>query len=89
MIAERMNAALNAHDIDAFVALFAPDSDSVQPAHPRPRLRRRRAGAHELGPRCSPACRDFRAELIRATTDGDTDVERVALVGNRASRWPA
>ena len=34
MIAERLNAAMNAHDLDAMVALFAPDYDSRQPAHP-------------------------------------------------------
>ena len=36
MIAERMNAALNAHDTDSVVALFAPDWDSVQPARCSP-----------------------------------------------------
>jgi hypothetical protein len=34
MISERLAAAMNAHDLDAFVALFAPDYDSAQPAHP-------------------------------------------------------
>src|SRR6476660_3280369 len=30
----RLLAAMNAHDIDAFVACFAPDYRSEQPAHP-------------------------------------------------------
>ena len=31
---DRLLAAMNAHDIDAFVACFAPDYRSEQPAHP-------------------------------------------------------
>jgi hypothetical protein len=30
----RLQAAMNAHDLDAFVACFAADYDSEQPAHP-------------------------------------------------------
>jgi hypothetical protein len=30
----RIEAAMNAHDLDAFVGLFAPDYRSEQPAHP-------------------------------------------------------
>jgi hypothetical protein len=72
MIAERMNAALNAHDIDAFVACFAPDYDSVQPAHPD----RAFVGAEQVRKNWTEVFAgvpDFRAELIRATTDGDVE----------------
>ena len=42
-IMDRLLAAMNAHDLDAFVACFAPDYASQQPAHPRhPRRSRRR-----------------------------------------------
>ena len=34
LAAERLRAAMNAHDIDAFVDCFAEDYDSEQPAHP-------------------------------------------------------
>jgi hypothetical protein len=45
-VVERLNAAINAHDIEAFVALFAADYDSRQPAHPdRDFTGREQAGA--------------------------------------------
>ena len=34
MVVERLNAAMNAHDIEAFVACFHEDYESEQPAHP-------------------------------------------------------
>jgi hypothetical protein len=72
MIAERMAAAMNAHDLDAFVALFAPDYDSVQPAHPD----RAFTGSEQVRKNWSEVFAgvpDFHAELIGATTDGDTE----------------
>src|SRR4051794_32018600 len=33
-LADALARAMNVHDIDAFVSLFAPDYDSQQPAHP-------------------------------------------------------
>ena len=33
-VVARLQAAMNAHDVEAFVACFAEDYDSVQPAHP-------------------------------------------------------
>jgi hypothetical protein len=72
MIAERLNAALNAHDIDAFVACFAPDYDSVQPAHPD----RAFTGSEQVRANWSEVFAgvpDFHSELIRGTTDGDTE----------------
>ena len=33
-IMDRLRSAMNAHDLDAFVACFAPDYESEQPAHP-------------------------------------------------------
>jgi hypothetical protein len=34
LVAERLAAAMNVRDIEAFVALFDEDYDSRQPAHP-------------------------------------------------------
>src|SRR6476660_8879083 len=34
MLADTLCAAINAHDIDAFMACFDEDYDSVQPVHP-------------------------------------------------------
>jgi limonene-1,2-epoxide hydrolase len=70
-LVERLNAALNAHDIDAFVALFAPDYDSVQPAHPDRAFR----GSEQVRANWSQVFSgvpDFRSELIRACADADT-----------------
>ena len=71
MIAERLEAATNAHDIDAFVALFAPDYDSRQPAHPD----RAFTGSEQVRKNWTAVFAgvpDIRSELISATTDGDT-----------------
>jgi hypothetical protein len=72
MIAERLTAAMNAHDVDAFVACFAPDYDSVQPAHPD----RAFTGNEQVRKNWTEvfaAVPDFRAELLRASTDGDDE----------------
>ena len=34
VVTNRLLAAMNAHDLDAFVACFAPNYHSEQPAHP-------------------------------------------------------
>ena len=70
-LAERLNAALNARDIDAFVALFAPDYDSRQPAHPD----RAFTGNEQVRANWTEifaGVPDFRSELISVTAEGDT-----------------
>ena len=55
---------MNAHDIDAFVALFAPDYDSVQPAHPD----RAFTGSEQVRKNWTEifaGVPDFRSELVR------------------------
>jgi hypothetical protein len=62
---------MNAHDIDAFVALFAPDYDSKQPAHPD----RAFVGSDQVRANWSSifaGVPDFRAELLATATEGDT-----------------
>jgi hypothetical protein len=69
-LAERLAAATNAHDIDAFVALFAPDYDSRQPAHPD----RAFVGSEQVRTNWSEifaGVPDFRAELLASAADGD------------------
>ena len=72
MIVERLSAAMNARDIDAFVACFAEDYDSAQPAHPdraftgREQVRENWSAIFEGVP-------DFSAELVSAATDEDTE----------------
>jgi ketosteroid isomerase-like protein len=70
-VAVALADALNAHDIDAFVALFAPDYDSKQPAHPdrafvgRDQVRANWSAVFSGVP-------DFRAEIVATAVDGDT-----------------
>ena len=45
---DRVLAAMNAHDIDAFVACFATDYRSEQPAHPDRAFSGQRPGAGQL-----------------------------------------
>lgn len=67
---DTMLAAFNAHDLDAFVALFAPDYRSEQPAHPEraftgsDQVRENWAGVFSGVP-------DFHAELILSATTSD------------------
>src|SRR3954462_14926155 len=70
-LVERLHAAMNARDIEAFVACFTEDYDSVQPAHPDRAFRGReqvRANWSEIFARVP----DFCAELVRLAAAGDT-----------------
>jgi ketosteroid isomerase-like protein len=69
-VVERLADAMNAHDIDAFVACFAEDYDSAQPAHPD----RAFSGAAQVRENWSAVFAgvpDFAAELVRVAVDGD------------------
>jgi uncharacterized protein (TIGR02246 family) len=70
-LADRLDAAMNAHDVDAFVALFADDYDSVQPAHPD-RAFTGREQVRENWSAVFTGVPDFHSELIRVAADGDT-----------------
>ena len=67
-----MAAALNAHDIDAFVDCFADDYDSAQPAHPD-RAFRGREQVRTNWSTVFAGVPDFRAELVRGNTAGDVE----------------
>ena len=72
MVAEKAVAAMNAHDIDAFVACFQDDYDSAQPAHPDRAFR----GADQVRQNWSAVfagVKDFQAELVRADASGDVE----------------
>jgi ketosteroid isomerase-like protein len=69
-LAGRLAAAMNAHDIDAFVALFAEDYDSRQPAHPD-RAFRGRGQVRENWSEIFAAVPDFRAELVAQAAGSD------------------
>ena len=71
----RLNAAVNGHDLDAFVACFDPGYESEQPAHPDRRFR----GASQVRSNWTAmfaGVPDFRAEILRsAAADGSAWVE--------------
>jgi ketosteroid isomerase-like protein len=67
----RLHAAMNDHDIEAFVECFAEDYDSAQPAHPD-RAFRGREQVRANWSAVFTGVPDFRAELVRADAVGDT-----------------
>jgi ketosteroid isomerase-like protein len=87
LVAERLDAALNAHDIDAFVACFAEEYESEQPAHPdrafrgRDQVRRNWSAIFEGVP-------DFTSKLVRAAADGATEWSEWRWHGTHADGSP-
>src|SRR3954453_15558783 len=71
-VAAALAEAMNARDIEAFVACFAEDYASEQPAHPDRAFR----GREQVRQNCSAVFAgvpDFTAELVAAAVDGDTE----------------
>jgi ketosteroid isomerase-like protein len=72
MVAERLLAAMNARDIEAFVACFAEGYESEQPAHPD----RAFVGREQVRANWSAifsGVPDFSAALVSASSEGDTE----------------
>lgn len=69
LVVERLNAAMNAHDIEAFVACFDEDYDSEQPAHPD-RAFRGRDQVRRNWSAIFDGVADFRSELMTAGATG-------------------
>jgi hypothetical protein len=70
-VLERLQQAQNSHDLEVFVACFAPDYQSAQPIHPDRAFK----GAEQVRKNWSNIFQDipdFRAELLRSSVDGDT-----------------
>jgi hypothetical protein len=68
---ERLVAAQNAHDIDAFVSCFATDYSSEQPAHPD----RAFVGSEQVRKNWTAmfaGVPDFSAELVDSASEGAT-----------------
>jgi len=70
-VAEALAKAMNAHDLEAFVSLFARDYDSRQPVHPdrafvgRDQVRANWSAVFSGVP-------DFSAEVVAIAVEGDT-----------------
>jgi ketosteroid isomerase-like protein len=87
LTAERLQAAMNAHDIDAFVACFDEEYESEQPVHPDRAFRgsdivRRNWSAMFAG------VADFRAELVLAAVTGETEWSEWRWRGTHADGTP-
>jgi ketosteroid isomerase-like protein len=87
MVAERLSAAMNAHDIEAFVACFDEEYESEQPVHPdrafrgRDQVRSNWSAIFEGVP-------DFTAELISASVEGDTEWSEWRWRGTQSDGTP-
>jgi ketosteroid isomerase-like protein len=87
MVAERLRAAMNAHDIEAFVACFDDEYESEQPVHPdrafrgRDQVRSNWSAIFEGVP-------DFTAELISASVEGDTEWSEWRWRGTQSDGTP-
>jgi ketosteroid isomerase-like protein len=71
-VAERLQAAMNAHDIDAFVDCFEEGYESEQPAHPD-RAFTGNAQVRENWTAVFAGVPDFRAELVSVAVVGDME----------------
>ena len=71
LLFERLNRAMNAHDIEEFVACFDEDYDSKQPAH-TDRAFRGRTQVRENWSTIFEGVPDFRSELVRVVDDDGT-----------------
>lgn len=86
-VIDRLVAAMNDHDVDRMAALFHPDYDSRQPAHPgraftgREQVRANWAAMFDGIP-------DFTAEVVRDAQDGDVNWCEWAWHGTRSDGQP-
>ena len=71
-VVERLQAAMNRHDLEDFLDCFDPDYHSEQPAHPQ----RAFSGSEQVRKNWSQvfsSIPDFQAELLRFTVEGETE----------------
>jgi steroid delta-isomerase-like uncharacterized protein len=81
-VLERLQRAMNDHDVEAFLANVDADYRSEQPAHPE----RAFGGREQVRENWEAIFRDvpdFRADLVRAAVDGDTVWAEWAWHGTR------
>ena len=82
-VVARLSKAMNHRDLAAFVACFASDYASEQPAHPDRRFR----GAAQVERNWAEmfaALPDFRVEVLRTAADGDSAWVEWRWTGTRA-----
>lgn len=87
VVAERLEAALNAHDVDALVDCFDEAYESEQPVHPQ----RVFSGREQVRANWSAifaGVSDFRCERLRTAAGGDTEWSEWRWRGTRADAAP-
>jgi ketosteroid isomerase-like protein len=83
----RLNAAMNSHDLEAFLSCFHEDYESEQPAHPDRAFR----GREQVRANWSAIFQgvpDFRSELVRVAPAGDTVWSEWRWQGTQADGSP-
>ena len=70
VVLERLHRAQSQHDLESFVACFAPDYQSEQPIHPD-RAFRGREQVRKNWSTVFSEMPDFQSELLRTTTEDD------------------
>jgi ketosteroid isomerase-like protein len=83
-VVTRLHAAMNAHDLDAFVECFAEDYDSRQPAHPD-RAFRGREQVRENWSAVFAGVPDFHADPVRLDVVGDVAWSEWRWHGNQVA----
>lgn len=86
-VADRLVAAMNAHDLEAAAALFHEEYRSEQPAHPG-RAFVGRAQMHANWAAMFAGIPDFQTELIRSVDDGNTTWTEWSWSGHRTDGKP-
>lgn len=82
-LVERLHAAMNRHDLDAFLECFDPAYRSETPAHPE----RSFTGCEQVRRNWSALFKsvpDFRADLLRSSIDGETAWTEWHMYGTRS-----
>jgi limonene-1,2-epoxide hydrolase len=84
IVIERMLGAINRHDLEAFVACFAPDYQSEQPLHPD-RAFKGREQVRENWATVFAGMPDVHWDLLQTAVDGETVWLEIAANGTRQS----
>jgi len=71
-VVERFVSAINGHDLEAIVSCFALDYHDVEPVHPTRQISGGRAEVRKRWGMVLDSLPDFRAEVERVATAGDT-----------------
>jgi ketosteroid isomerase-like protein len=87
LVAEHLNAAMNARDIDAFVACFEDDYESEQPAHPDRAFTGREHVRHNWSA-IFDGVPDFKSELVAAHAAGEIEWSEWRWRGTRVDGTP-